>query len=109
MPVSMGPAGASRRQFAAMGEKPGGLPDGGSPIAPRRREVDQYSTRNSNEDLCSRIQRRATATLNYLVAQGVKADRISVISYGMERPSCSVHNEGCWSQNRRSQFLVKEQ
>lgn len=53
--------------------------------------------------------RRATATLNYLVAQGVKADRISVISYGMERPLCSVHSEGCWSQNRRSQFLVKEQ
>jgi peptidoglycan-associated lipoprotein len=53
--------------------------------------------------------RRATATSNYLVAQGVKADRISVISYGMERPSCSVQNEGCWSQNRRSQFLVKEQ
>jgi peptidoglycan-associated lipoprotein len=53
--------------------------------------------------------RRATAALNYLVAQGVKADRISVISYGMERPSCSVHTEGCWSQNRRSQFLVKEQ
>jgi peptidoglycan-associated lipoprotein len=53
--------------------------------------------------------RRATATLNYLVAQGVKADRISVISYGMERPSCSGHNEECWSQNRRSQFLVKEQ
>ena len=53
--------------------------------------------------------RRATATSNYLVAQGVKADRISVISYGMERPSCRVQNEGCWSQNRRSQFLVKEQ
>ena len=53
--------------------------------------------------------RRATAALNYLVAQGVKADRISVISYGMERPSCSVHTEGCWSQNRRSQFLVKGQ
>jgi peptidoglycan-associated lipoprotein len=53
--------------------------------------------------------RRATAALNYLVAQGVKADRISVISYGIERPSCSVHTEGCWSQNRRSQFLVKDQ
>ena len=52
---------------------------------------------------------RQKATLNYLVAQGVKADRISVISYGMERPSCSGHNEECWSQNRRSQFLVKEQ
>jgi len=47
--------------------------------------------------------------MNYLTAQGVKADRISVISYGEERPACTAHDEGCWSKNRRAQFLVKEQ
>jgi peptidoglycan-associated lipoprotein len=52
-------------------------------------------------------ERRAKATMNYLVAQGVQATRISVVSYGEERPSCRDRNEGCWAQNRRAHFLVK--
>lgn len=54
-------------------------------------------------------QRRAEATRNYLVAQGVKAERFTLISYGEERPLCTQHTEACWSQNRRAQFLVKPQ
>jgi len=65
--------------------------------------------RGTNEYNLALGDRRARATMNYLAAQGVKADRISVVSYGAERASCTAHNEGCWSQNRRSQFLVKEQ
>ena len=45
--------------------------------------------------------------MSYLLGQGVAASRISVISYGEERPVCTAHSEECWSQNRRAHFLVK--
>ena len=53
-------------------------------------------------------ERRAKATMDYLVAQGVQASRITVISYGEERPLCTVHGDSCWAQNRRAHLLVKE-
>jgi peptidoglycan-associated lipoprotein len=52
-------------------------------------------------------ERRAVAAMNYLVAQGVARSRIKVLSYGEERPLCAEDNERCWTQNRRSRFLVK--
>ncbi len=51
--------------------------------------------------------RRARAAVNYLVSLGVRADRISTLSYGKERPVCSEHNEACWALNRRAHVLVK--
>ncbi len=53
--------------------------------------------------------RRAKATMNYLVSQGVAARRITVISYGEERPLCTDRNQVCWAKNRRAHFLVKSQ
>jgi peptidoglycan-associated lipoprotein len=53
--------------------------------------------------------RRARAAMSYLASQGVRADRISTVSYGEERPLCMNSSESCWKQNRRGQFLVKEQ
>jgi peptidoglycan-associated lipoprotein len=52
-------------------------------------------------------ERRAKAAMGYLVSQGVQANRITIISYGEERPSCNEHNEACWAKNRRAHFLVK--
>ena len=52
--------------------------------------------------------RRAKAAMNYLVAQGVQGDRITLVSFGEERPLCREQNEACWAQNRRAMFLVKE-
>jgi len=52
--------------------------------------------------------RRAKAAMNYLVAQGVGSDRITLVSFGEERPLCREHSEACWSQNRRDVFLIKE-
>jgi peptidoglycan-associated lipoprotein len=54
-------------------------------------------------------ERRAKAAMNYLVAQGVQASRITIISYGKERPLCTEHNEACWARNRRDNFLTKAQ
>ena len=53
--------------------------------------------------------RRAKAAMNYLVAQGVQASRITIISYGKERPLCTESTEACWARNRRDAFLTKAQ
>ncbi len=52
-------------------------------------------------------ERRARSARDYLVAQGVAADRITTVSYGEERPVCRDRDEGCWRQNRRAGFVIK--
>jgi peptidoglycan-associated lipoprotein len=59
---------------------------------------DERGTREYNLALG---ERRANAVANYLTALGVDAGRLSVISYGKERPECTDSNESCWAQNRR--------
>ena len=54
-------------------------------------------------------ERRANATKNYLLGQGVPASRVTIVSYGKERPLCLEHNEKCWGKNRRAHFLVTTQ
>lgn len=51
-------------------------------------------------------ERRAKAIKNYLTAMGVSGSRISVISYGKERPIAFGHDESAWSQNRRGNFVI---
>ncbi len=63
--------------------------------------------RGTNEYNLALGERRAKSTMNFLVSQGVQANRITLISYGEERPLCTEHNEACWAQNRRAHFLVK--
>ena len=52
-------------------------------------------------------ERRAKAAMGYLVALGIQANRISIISYGQEQGLCKEHSEACWARNRRDHFLVK--
>jgi peptidoglycan-associated lipoprotein len=63
--------------------------------------------RGTNEYNLALGERRAKSTMNYLVSQGVQASRITIISYGEERPVCTEHTEDCWAKNRRSHFLTK--
>jgi len=65
--------------------------------------------RGTNEYNVALGERRAKAAMNYLVAQGVRANRVTIVSYGEERPLCREHDEACWSQNRRAEFRVKPQ
>jgi peptidoglycan-associated lipoprotein len=53
-------------------------------------------------------ERRATSTMNYLVSRGIPAGRITIVSYGKERPICTEHDQACWARNRRAHFLVKD-
>jgi peptidoglycan-associated lipoprotein len=52
-------------------------------------------------------ERRAKAAMNYLVSRGVRADRITIVSYGEDRPTCTERSEPCRTKNRRAHFKVK--
>jgi len=64
--------------------------------------------RGTNEYNLALGERRAKATRDYLVSVGIDAGRITVISYGEERPTCTEKTEGCWAKNRRAHFFVKQ-
>ena len=51
-------------------------------------------------------ERRARSIKDYLVALGVSEDRISIISYGKEKPVSFGHDEQSWSANRRGNFVI---
>jgi peptidoglycan-associated lipoprotein len=63
--------------------------------------------RGTNEYNLALGHHRAESTANYLVAQGIQQSRITVISYGEERPLCTDDTEACWAKNRRAHILVK--
>ncbi len=65
--------------------------------------ADERGTREYNIALSAR---RATAAREFLIAQGVKASRISSIAYGKERPAALCDAEQCWSQNRRAVTVI---
>lgn len=51
-------------------------------------------------------ERRAKSALHYLITLGVPANRLSIISYGKEKPAVDGHNEEAWSKNRRAEFVI---
>ena len=61
--------------------------------------ADERGTREYNLALG---ERRANAAKDYLLTYGVSGNRITVISYGKERPVNSASTPTAWSQNRRS-------
>ena len=65
---------------------------------------DERGTREYNLALG---ERRASASRDYLVAQGVNAARIKTISYGKERPSFIGSNPYAYSKNRRAVSIIK--
>lgn len=62
--------------------------------------------RGTNEYNLALGERRAKSTMNFLIDMGVGPERISIITYGEERPFCKGHGESCWSINRRGHFTV---
>jgi peptidoglycan-associated lipoprotein len=65
------------------------------------------ATSRKNELNIDLGERRAQAAMDFLITEGINASRITILSYGEERPQCTDESERCWSQNRRSRFLVK--
>jgi len=64
---------------------------------------DERGTKEYNQALG---QRRATSAKKYFTDLGISAKRISLISYGKEKPVCSDQTEDCWQKNRRDDFVA---
>lgn len=50
-------------------------------------------------------ERRANAVKAYMISLGIPSDRLSVISYGKEKPVEMGDNEASWGRNRRANFV----
>ena len=64
---------------------------------------DERGTRDYNLALG---ERRANSAKDFLVANGIAANRVRVISYGKERPVALGHDEASWAQNRRAVSVI---
>lgn len=53
-------------------------------------------------------QRRAASAKKYLTDLGISGKRISLISYGKEKPVCKESTEDCWQQNRKADLVAAE-
>lgn len=63
--------------------------------------------RGTNEYNLALGERRAKSVKDYLVNYGIETNRISVMSYGEERPAVKGTGESTWSKNRRVEFNAR--
>lgn len=52
-------------------------------------------------------EKRAQAAKDYLVSLGISSSRITIVSYGKERPFDTGNSESAWSKNRRAHIVTK--
>jgi len=62
--------------------------------------------RGTNEYNLALGEKRAVIARTYLTSLGVGESRVSIVSKGEEQPFCALHEEGCWSENRRAHFII---
>ena len=65
--------------------------------------ADERGTREYNLALG---ERRAAEVRSYLLASGIDANRVRIVSYGKERPVAVESNEEAWAENRRSVMIL---
>ncbi|MFZ5981420.1 MAG: peptidoglycan-associated lipoprotein Pal, partial [Candidatus Zixiibacteriota bacterium] len=51
-------------------------------------------------------EKRAKAAMDYLTGLGIDPNRLSIISYGKERPAVEGVDETTWAKNRRCEFII---
>ena len=66
---------------------------------------DSLGTVQHNIDLS---QRRATAVANFLIQQGIAANRLTTHGYGSQSPIATNATDEGRAQNRRVEFVVKQ-
>ena len=93
----------SEEAKATLGEQARWLSANPSYIALIEGHADERGTREYNLALGAR---RADSVRSFLVENGVEDSRISVVSYGKERPFVACSDESCWSKNRRAKTLI---
>jgi peptidoglycan-associated lipoprotein len=51
-------------------------------------------------------QRRAATVRDFLTSRNIDASRLTLVSFGEERPLCQEDTEACWARNRRAEFRM---
>jgi len=64
---------------------------------------DERGTREYNLALS---ERRANSAKDFLVANGIAANRVKILPLGKERPVALGHDEASWAQNRRAVTVI---
>jgi outer membrane protein OmpA-like peptidoglycan-associated protein len=73
-------------------------------------EIQGHADERGDDDYNMRLtEARAQAVRSYLVDRGVEPGRLVGHGYGETRPTCREHDEACWSQNRRVEFIIVRQ
>lgn len=62
--------------------------------------------RGSDEYNLALGEKRAKTAMHYLVTLGIPEKRLTVISYGKEKPADAGHDDAAWSKNRRDEFVI---
>jgi peptidoglycan-associated lipoprotein len=65
--------------------------------------ADERGTREYNIALGAK---RAQSVREFLVRNGINAQRVRTVSFGKERPVAVCNDISCWSQNRRAQTVL---
>ena len=65
--------------------------------------TDERGTAEYNRGLG---ERRAESVREHLISQGVDGNRIQTVSFGLEMPADSGHDEAAWAKNRRAEIGV---
>ena len=52
-------------------------------------------------------EKRAKAVMDFYIAYGISASKMSIISYGEERPFKYGSTEEAWAMNRRAHMVIK--
>ena len=74
--------------------------------APKIRIEGHCDERGSAEYNLALGERRAKSAMQYLLTLGVQPDRLSIISYGKEKPAVQGNDEEAWAKNRRDEFVI---
>ena len=62
--------------------------------------------RGSTEYNLALGERRAQAVRQFLISLGVAPERMETVSFGKEKPFCTISDEDCWQKNRRGHFAL---
>lgn len=72
-------------------------------IATIEGHCDERGSKNYNLALGLR---RAKAAERFLIAQGVDKSRLTIVTYGKDRPEVEGHNKNAWRLNRRAVAII---
>jgi outer membrane protein OmpA-like peptidoglycan-associated protein len=70
-------------------------------------EIQGHADERGNDDYnLDLTDRRAASVRRAMEERGVEGERMRSRGYGESKPICTRHDENCWSQNRRVEFII---